>query len=129
MHPFRAALATGDMDAAVALLADDVVFRSPVVFKAFEGRETAGPILRAVGQVLQDVVFVRDLSSEDGTAHSLLFRARVGEKEIEGSNFFHVNEAGAIDELVVMVRPFTGTLALREAMITEFAAAGVTISA
>ncbi|MFI1934751.1 nuclear transport factor 2 family protein [Streptomyces sp. NPDC020330] len=129
MHPFRAALATGDMDAAVALLADDVVFRSPVVFKAFEGRETAGPILRAVGQVLQDVVFVRDLVSEDGSDHSLLFRARVNGKEIEGSNFFHVDENGAIDELVVMVRPFTGTLALREAMITQFAAAGVTISA
>ncbi|MEV6766773.1 nuclear transport factor 2 family protein [Streptomyces sp. NPDC051105] len=129
MHPFRAALETTDMDAAVALLADDVVFRSPVVFKAFEGREAVAPILRAVGQVLEDVVFVRDIVSEDGVDHSLLFHAHVGDKKIEGSNFFHVDESGAVSELVVMVRPFTATLALREAMIAQFAAAGINITA
>jgi len=37
-HPFRAAVARADMDAAVALLAEDVVFRSPAVFKPYEGR-------------------------------------------------------------------------------------------
>ncbi|MDX2762488.1 nuclear transport factor 2 family protein, partial [Streptomyces europaeiscabiei] len=30
MHPFREAVESGDMDAVAALLADDVVFTSPV---------------------------------------------------------------------------------------------------
>ena len=35
MHPFGAAIEAGDVDAAVALLADDVEFRSPVVFTPY----------------------------------------------------------------------------------------------
>ena len=47
-HPFREAVERADLDAAVALLADDVVFRSPAVFKPYEGRETVATILRTV---------------------------------------------------------------------------------
>jgi ketosteroid isomerase-like protein len=36
VHPFRAAIEARDVSAAVALLSDDVVFRSPVVFKPWE---------------------------------------------------------------------------------------------
>jgi ketosteroid isomerase-like protein len=34
MHPFRAAIEARDLDAMSALLADDVVLRSPIMFKA-----------------------------------------------------------------------------------------------
>ena len=53
-HPFRAAVEQGDLDAAVALLAENVVFRSPAVFKPYEGRETVGTILRTISGVLED---------------------------------------------------------------------------
>jgi ketosteroid isomerase-like protein len=53
-HAFRAAVERADMDAAVALLAEDVVFRSPVVSKPYEGRETVATILRTVFHVLED---------------------------------------------------------------------------
>ena len=39
MHPFRAALEARDLDAAEALLSGDVVFRSPIVFREYEGRD------------------------------------------------------------------------------------------
>jgi hypothetical protein len=32
-----------------------------------------------------------------------VFQARVGELQIEGCDFLHIDEDGAIDELVVMV--------------------------
>lgn len=35
MHPFREAVESGDIDAVIALLAEDVVFRSPVVFTPY----------------------------------------------------------------------------------------------
>jgi hypothetical protein len=35
MHPFRAAVEAHDAEAAAAVLADDVVFHSPTVFKPF----------------------------------------------------------------------------------------------
>ena len=45
-HPFRAAVEAGDIDAALALLAEDVVFRSPVVFAPYQGRQAVAPISR-----------------------------------------------------------------------------------
>jgi hypothetical protein len=52
-----------------------------------------------------------------------VFQARVGEKQIEGSDFLRVDESGSIDELVVMVRPLSGALALAEAMKAQLALA------
>jgi hypothetical protein len=106
MHPFRAAVEAGDVAAAVALLSDDVVFHSPVVFKPYVGRDAVAPILFAVSQVFED--FGRD--------HVLVFETRVGDRTIEGSDFLHANDIGAIDQLTVMVRPLSGALALAEAM-------------
>jgi hypothetical protein len=39
-HAFREAVERADLDAAIALLAEDVVFRSPAVFKPYEGQKT-----------------------------------------------------------------------------------------
>jgi len=44
MHPFRDAVEAQDIEAAIALLAEDVVFRSPVVFKPYHGREAVAPL-------------------------------------------------------------------------------------
>lgn len=38
MHPFRKAVENGDLDAVAALLADDVVFTSPVAFTPYPGK-------------------------------------------------------------------------------------------
>jgi hypothetical protein len=46
----------------------------------------------------------------------LVFRARVGDREVEGCDFLHVNDAGLVDEFFVMIRPLSGALALAEAM-------------
>jgi hypothetical protein len=61
MHPFAAALEASNADAAIALLADDVVFRSPVVFRPYYGRDAAASILRAVVRVFDDFRYVREM--------------------------------------------------------------------
>jgi ketosteroid isomerase-like protein len=48
VHQFRAAIEARDLDAAVALLREDVVFRSPVVFTPYEGREAMRQIQSAM---------------------------------------------------------------------------------
>lgn len=121
MHPFRAAVQARDMDAAVGLLSDDVVFRSPVVFKPYHGRSIVAPILHGVSRVFEDFRYVREIGAPDATDHALVFHARVGKIEIEGSDFLHLDEDGLIDELVVMVRPLTAGQALADAMKTQLA--------
>jgi hypothetical protein len=129
VHPFRAAIEARDMDAAVALLSDDVVFRSPVVFKPYRRREAVAPILHAVSRVFEDFRYVREIGSQGAADHALVFHARVGVQQIEGCDFLHIDENGSIDELVVMVRPLTATLALAEAMKAQLAAAESSIRA
>lgn len=124
MHPFRAAIEARDIDAAVELLADDVVFRSPIVFKAYQGREAVRPLLHAVSQVFEDFVYEREIGAPDAADHALVFRARVGDRELEGCDFLHMDDDGWIDELAVMVRPLSAALALAEAMGARLAKAG-----
>ncbi|MBX7550814.1 nuclear transport factor 2 family protein [Streptomyces sp. NPDC088560] len=120
MRAFREAVEAGDIDAAVALLAEDVVFSSPVVFKPYPGRAITAAILRTVSQVFEDFRYVREIGAPDGADHALVFRARVGDRELTGCDFIHVNEDGLIDDFMVMVRPLSGAHALAEAMGARF---------
>jgi hypothetical protein len=122
VHPFRAAVEGRDIEAAIALLAEDVVFRSPVVFKPYEGRDVVGRILRAVVEVFEDFRYVREIGAPDGPDHALVFQARIGDKYLEGSDFLHQAPDGTIDELTVMVRPLNAVLALAEAMKAKLSA-------
>ncbi len=123
MHPFRAAIEARDIEAAIALLADDVVFRSPIVFTPYEGRDAVGLVLRTVVQVFEDFVYVREIGADGAADHALVFSARVGDRQVEGVDFLHTRDDGRIDELVVMVRPLSGAMALAEAMRARLEAA------
>ena len=123
MHPFREAVEAQDLDALLSLLSDDVVFRSPVVFKPYHGRAAVGALLAAVSRVFEDFSYLREIGAPDASDHALVFQARVGDKQVEGCDFLHLDEDGRVDELVVMVRPMSGMLALAEAMKQQLAAA------
>jgi len=124
VHPFRAAIESHDIDAAVALMAPDVEFRSPVVFKPYRGRDAVSVLLHAVSTVFEDFRYEREIGAPDASDTALVFRARVGERQIEGCDFIHTNDAGQIDELTVMVRPLSGAHALADAMAAALAVAG-----
>jgi hypothetical protein len=121
MHPFRSALETGEIDDALELISSDVVFNSPVAFNPYHGREATGLILRAVSRVLQDFHFEREIGAEGARDQALMFRARVGDRELQGCDFLHIGEDGLIDEFTVMIRPLSAALAFAEAMKAEVA--------
>lgn len=121
MKAFSHAITGGDIDAAIALLDENVEFRSPAVHKPYQGKAACATILRAVAQVFDDFHYVREIGDEDATDHALVFTARVGDKELEGCDFLHVNEDGLIDDFAVMIRPLSATVALVEAMKVKLA--------
>jgi hypothetical protein len=116
MHPFRVAVESGDMAAAVALLADDVVFRSPVVFAPYRGRDAVAPILFAVFEVFEDFRYVREIGAPEASDHALVFETRVGDRTLEGVDLLHTDATGAVDELVVLVRPLSAAQELATKM-------------
>jgi hypothetical protein len=73
-------------------------------------------LLAAVSEVLEDWRCVRELGAPGAPDQGLVFRARVGDREVEGCDFIHLDENGQIDEFYVMVRPLSGLIALAEAM-------------
>ena len=119
MHPFRSAIETGKTDGVLELFSADVVFNSPVVFRPYHGREALGVVLGAVARVFEDFRYEREIGAEGASDHALLFRARVGDRELQGCDFLHTGEDGLIDEFTVMVRPRSAMLALAEAMQAE----------
>ncbi|KUI01087.1 hypothetical protein AU190_00305 [Mycolicibacterium acapulense] len=123
MHEFRRAVESGDLDAVIALCRDDIVFRSPVVFTPYEGRDALRTILAAVMEVFEDFRYVREIGAADARDHALVFQAKVGDKDIEGCDFVRTDEDGAISELTVMVRPLSATLSLAETMKERLAGA------
>jgi hypothetical protein len=121
MHAFRAAVESRDQEAVVALLAEDVVFRSPIVFQPYHGRETLAAILLAVSRVFEDLRYEREIGLDGARDHALVFQARIGDREVHGCDFVHTDESGLIDELSVMVRPLSAAHALAEAMRVQLA--------
>jgi hypothetical protein len=111
---FRAAAESKDFSAIDELFAEDVVFRSPVVFKPYEGREAVATLLGAVAEVFEAFRYTDQV--ETGDAAALAFSARVGDRELDGIDFLHFDSQGRISRMAVYVRPMSGVSALAEAM-------------
>jgi len=114
MHPFRAAVEAGDIDAGLGLFADDATLDSPVAFKPFVGIDAVGVVLRAVFETFEDFHYTDEF--EAGPTHALIFRARVGDKSVQGLDLIRTDDSGRITNLTVMIRPLSGLIALAEAM-------------
>lgn len=121
---FRRAAEAKDFSQVSELFSEDVVFRSPVVFKPYEGREALGMLLGAVVQVFEDFRYSEQV--EAGDTAVLMFEARAGDRELQGVDILKFGEDGKIRELTVMVRPMSGVNALAEHMkrMLEAAEAG-----
>lgn len=119
-HPFRTAVEDRDVAAIEALLAEDVVFTSPVAFKPYEGKAITAAILRGVLRVFEDFTYVREIANPDGRDHAFVFTATVDGRRIQGCDFLHFDEEGRIDDFTVMVRPLSAAKALSEAMGAQF---------
>jgi hypothetical protein len=121
---FRAAVEKRDFDAIPDLLAEQVVFRSPIVYAPYTGKQTVTAILLAAGRVFEDFRYVREIGDPEGADHALVFEARIGDRVVTGCDFIHTDAEGLIDDFMVMVRPLSGAHALAAAMRAELEAAG-----
>jgi SnoaL-like domain len=118
---FRAAVEARDVEAMTAALHPEVSFSSPAVFRPYEGREAVMGVLRHVLEVFEDFRYTDELRGE-GT-HGLVFAARVGDKQVQGWDYLTVDADGLVRELVVMIRPLSGLIAVAQAMGERLAAA------
>jgi hypothetical protein len=123
---FRAGVEAGDVEAALAALSPDVVFHSPAVFQEYRGIEVVSGLLRLVFETFEDFRYTDALSGDgDAPVHALIFRARVGDRDLEGLDLMRVGPDGLIADFTVMVRPASGLMALAQALGPKVEAAGL----
>jgi hypothetical protein len=120
-HPFANAVLADDHDAALATIADDVVFRSPAVHKPYHGKEQVAGILRLVATVFENFRYTAEW--RDGTTTILFFEANVGDRELQGIDILEENEHGLVERFTVMIRPLSGLQAIAATMAAKLSAA------
>jgi SnoaL-like protein len=113
-----------DRAAVPDVLAEDIQFKSPVVFAPYQGREVVGLILtEGAMNVFEDFHYTHRFEEDDSAA--LIFEAKVGDRELQGMDLLRFDADGRVSELTVMVRPKSGVLALADAMAREFERVGL----
>ena len=125
---FRAAVEQANVDDAAELFSEDAVFRSPVVFKPYKGRDQVLKVLHAAERVLQigsEFRYVHQLEDPEDRVAILEFATEVDGKQVEGIDKLTFDSEGAITELKVMIRPASALQAVGARMAEEFSKAGL----
>jgi hypothetical protein len=116
---WEAAVAANDLDAMAAMFVEDAIFRSPAVFKPYQGRAVIHGILGLVMQVFGPLTYTNIWSNDRGGVVMQFATTAPGPDkrlEIEGVDIFQLDEQGRITELRVMIRPLRGLQAVAAAM-------------
>lgn len=116
LHRWHDYMQTHDLDALKDILADDVVFHSPVVHTPQRGKDITFLYLAAADKVLSTDKFryVREFDCENKAV--LEFETEVNGLHINGIDMIEWNEAGQIIDFKVMVRPLKAINAVHAAM-------------
>jgi len=118
---FRRGVESKDVRVMMEAFADGAVLHSPITFRPFEGKEAIARLLGILTQVFQDFRYTDELTAEDGTK-ALIFRTRVGDRDVEGLDLIRFDEAGLIRDFTVMVRPRSAVEALLREVSSRLAA-------
>jgi hypothetical protein len=92
------------------ILADNIKFHSPFLWKPKDGKATAIKILTTVTTVFEDFRYVREIVDRQNAA--LEFEARVGELTLRGVDLIEIADDGKIVDFEVMIRPANALQAL-----------------
>src|SRR5215204_5546970 len=92
------------------ILAEEVKFHSPFVWKPKDGKAVTIKILTTVATVFDDFRYVREIIDEQTGA--LEFEARVGGLTLRGVDLIQLGEDGKIVDFEVMIRPANALQAL-----------------
>ena len=120
-HRFMRGELPGGLD---ELLADDVVFYSPVVFTPQRGKRVTTQYLQAASQALaggEGGAFTYTKQVLSGDTAVLEFETSIEGTYVNGVDIIRCDEAGRIVEFRVMIRPLKGIDAVHQQMGRQLA--------
>jgi len=109
---FTGAMQRKDLEAMLSHMAGDVILNTPLMAEPVRGkdaiREVVGPLLALV-----DTFDFREIMQ--GPEHvSSFFKVTVGTIELDGVDYWLLDDAGLIREMTVLWRPLPAAIAVRD---------------
>jgi limonene-1,2-epoxide hydrolase len=112
---YMAASASGEVEAAVAEFAPDVVMRNPATDDPVVGKDAVAAAIRGVGTACDEFRHTRllvDAASGETPLYGLVFEARVGEATLRGVDLIELDDSDRISTFTVLARPVSALMAL-----------------
>ncbi len=110
INAFTAAMQRKDLEAMLTHMVDDIILKTPLVAEPFKGKTAIRPVVEALLRVVDKFDF-REIMQ--GHQHaSAFFGITVGPNELDGVDYWRINEAGLIQEMTVLWRPLPAVVAV-----------------
>ena len=116
-HKWHDLIDNDDLEKLDAILAEDAMFSSPVVFTPMEGKEITKMYLFAAGQSFNMEKFSYTKEIHDGMNSVLEFETFIDDISVNGVDMIEWNEDGKISNFKVMIRPFKAVQKVQEKMV------------
>ncbi|MCP4166813.1 MAG: nuclear transport factor 2 family protein [Chloroflexi bacterium] len=120
IEQWKTIVANKDITALQAILAEEVIFYSPAVFKPYQGRTAVTLLLANVIAVFDELDYTHIYSNDQGGI-VMQFQTSVDTPEkimlVEGVDIFQLNAGGLISDMRVMLRPLSATQAVAQLML------------
>jgi len=111
IHAFTDAMQRKDLGAMLTHMAEDISLRTPLVAEPFQGKAAIRPVVEALLSIVDRFDF---LEMMQGPQHvSEFFRVTVGSYELDGVDYWRLNEEGLIQEMTVLWRPLPAIAAVQ----------------
>ena len=116
INKWHEVVANQDHDLLKSILAENVIFYSPVVFTAQKGKDLTFLYLMAAAQVFKNKSFsyIKEIINENHA--TLEFELNINGIEINGIDLITWNEEGMIIEFKVFIRPLQGVNVIHKMM-------------
>jgi len=116
LEKWHQAVRTRDVKILDEILAEDVIFYSPVVWTPQEGKEITKMYLTAAMFVIGNDDFKYEKEVVANNQACLEFTTKIGDITINGIDIITLNDEGKIIEFKVMVRPLKAIMTLKDKM-------------
>jgi ketosteroid isomerase-like protein len=111
IHAFTAAMQRKDLEAMLSHMADDIILKTPLVAEPFKGKAAIRPVVEALLGVVDTFEFHEIMQ---GPVHvSAFFGIKVGSHQLDGVDFWRLDQAGLIQEMTVLWRPLPAVVAVQ----------------
>jgi hypothetical protein len=114
IHEFTAAMRRKDIDTMLSHMAEDITLKTPLVAEPFKGKAAIRPVVEALLAVV-DAFDFREILQGPGHV-AAFFGVTVGANELDGVDYWRLNDAGLIEEMTVLWRPLPAVVAVAEVL-------------